>query len=646
MDRGIPRAWIVTSDTPSKAATEAAKIIQDHIWRASKTRIRIVKEGALGQLSVHDRRITVENAPSKTNFLLIGQSQLTRQLRLNRIELNPGGIAIRTLPNAIAIMGMDDDPSDPWGTTYAATTFLEEALGVIYLWPGASGKVIPKRHSIRVSLSLTHRPPIGQRRIRGASARPGHRNLQGLKKLGIAPSAFEERRTAGMNVPGSDWWQWQRLGGTSGISGGHSFQSLWKEHGEAHLDWFAENLHGNRDQSLSPNRARLHVTHQGLIRHVADDRIAMLDENPDRISVPVGPNDGGKTSFCMCNQCRKLDHPDAAKRDMAFHERVDGKIVRTPYDYRALSDRYVWFYNQIARQVSKKHPEAYVVGDAYGAYLDPPIAQTPDPNVAIRFAGLSYLGDKDRKNALKAWKGWSRVTNTMLLRSNHLLGGRRVGALQNSAHQIAADYRVFARTMVGADLDSIAHHWSTAGLNYYVAARMLWDPYQKIDRLIDRYVTLGFGPAAKPIRQYFDRIEAISREIATLPEEAPEGESVFGVPDGRIYGSIFRPLVPYTDDVVHELREYLEAAKSRANGDRALLGRVAFIRTGLEWTALQSRLWRATDIDDPKALDLADRWLREMLRIFDRQHYAVNVSVVAWTVGNPWARLGFKWPGE
>ncbi len=645
VDQGVAKAWIVTSDNPTEAATEAATVLQHHILQSSKARLRIVKESALGEISIRDRRITAAKAPANHKFLLVGKSELTKRLRLDGIQLNAGGIVIRTFPNSIAIFGKDDDPKDPWGTHYAATVFLEEALGVIYLWPGQSGKVIPKRASIRAAVTRTHQPPIGQRRIRGAGSSPGSRNLIGLKKLGIEPSEFEERRKHGMNAPGSDWWRWQRLGGDSGITGGHSFQDLWKTHGKKNLDWFAENLNGNRDQSISPQRSRLHVTHPELLEHIVDDRIAMLDRDPDRISVPVGPNDGGKTSFCMCNQCRALDHPNAAKRHMAFHERVQGKIVRTPYEYKALSDRYVWFYNQIAREVGKKHPHAYVVGDAYGAYLDPPLRRVPRPNVAIRFAGLSYMEDEHRQNSLKAWKGWSAITDTMILRSNHLLGGRRVGAAQNFAHHLARDYRLFARTMVGADLDSIAHHWSTAGLNYYVTARLLWDPYQNVDDLLDRYMKLGFGKAARPMGQYFRRIEEISRKVASLPHSPPEGQSVFGNPGGRIYGHIFRPLVPYTQDVVDELRALLVEARSRANGDRALLNRIAFVRTGLEWTSLQSRLWRATDVDDPRALSIANKWLAEMMRIFKRQHYAVNVAVVAWTVRNPWEDLGFKWPG-
>ena len=61
--------------------------------------------------------------------------------------------------------------------------------------------------------------------------------------------------------------------------------------------------------------------------------------------------------------------------------------------------------------------------------------------------------------------------------------------------------------------------WGPYGLGYYVAGRAMWDVSEadRVDEIVDDYCTVGFGPAAKTIRGYYDEIERITHAIAAEP---------------------------------------------------------------------------------------------------------------------------------
>ena len=55
-------------------------------------------------------------------------------------------------------------------------------------------------------------------------------------------------------------------------------------------------------------------------------------------------------------------------------------------------------------------------------------------------------------------------------------------------HRLAADLRFYAENnIVFAQYDCVTGHWGTNGLNYYVLARLLWDPWQDVDALVAEY---------------------------------------------------------------------------------------------------------------------------------------------------------------
>jgi hypothetical protein len=637
-EEGRPGAVIVLADTPSPAARKAVVVLQDHIEAVSGAELKVASETGL-QIDAK-KRLALAGEPHEPDvFLLVGQSSLTKKLGLGCEGLGPGGIAVETLPNAIALFGPDEQtPSDPWGTLYAVTVFLEDTLGCRYLWPGESGKAIPRRPTITVG-EIRHRytPPIQQRRIRSLGY--SDRLQVGLDRLGFTRDDYTRRREEATKVSVADpgWFQWNRLGGTMNLRSGHAFGHYWERYGPKHPEWFAMQPNGSRDQTLAAGRARLCISNPELIDQIARDKIAELSADPGRSSVSLAPNDGGRLTFCMCQKCKRLDPPEGRTIHLLYDDASGERIQRRYFDYVSLTDRMAWFYNRIAERVTKAHPAALLVADAYSVYSAPPVREKLHRNIVIRFVPMTYLSDEGRRQALRDWDAWSQAAAKIYFRPNFLNGARREATLLVFAHKMAEDLCYLAENgLVGTDFDSCLHNWSTHGLNYCLLAKLLWNPQQDVDLLIDDYCQSGFGPAAGPVREYLTRIERLTDQIAAATEPGSlRGVDVTG---------------PFTPEIVSELRRLLDRAEQLAGDDEAFQTRIAFLRRGLDFTDVQAQAYRFLreegNVDREAAHRVLDRKYWLMRDVFEHSHLAVNVAYVAWGGGARWRRLGWRWEGD
>ncbi len=618
---GKAAALIVLSQSPSGAAKSGAKILSDHVFQMSGARLETVPEGKLA-------------ADEKRTRLLLGESEAAAALGASAEGLGPGGILIKTYSeeNAIVILGADDlAPVDDKGSRYAVTTFLEEVLGVRFLWPGELGKVVPKRETIEVaSLDIRVTPLIVQRKIRMASSWSQRMEIGG-GLLHVTEDDYEKFFRAAHVTESEDsgWSSWHCLGGSLGLASGHSYGDYWERFGAQHPEWFAMEPSGSRDQSRSASRARLCVSNEDLVEQIAKDRIAHIEKTGDK-SVAIGPNDGGTTSFCVCDACEKLDAPSERKIMLTdFSPGAD----RRQFEHVPLTDRYVHFFNAIADKVAAVYPEVWLTADAYSVYSAPPVKAKLHPNIAIRYVGVSYLNEERRHLGVADWNAWAAAAEKIYFRSNLLLAGRREGTPAIYPHKLAEDFSKIAHnSMIGTDLDSCMNNWATQGLNYYVMAKLLWNPDLDVDALIDDYCRAGFGAGGDAVKRYLLRLEQLTDEIATNELTVTE---------------------PYTPEVIAELRAILDEAAAKVNDDVKAKARVEFLRVGLEytdaycdiyridreWQALGGRLSPEMKERAHKALDRNWEASRD---IFENHPLAVNVANVAWGSWGYFKRFQWK----
>jgi len=159
---------------------------------------------------------------------------------------------------------------------------------------------------------------------------------------------------------------------------------------------------------------------------------------------------------------------------------------RVTFTYPALTDRYVHFYNLAAERLEKVCPGKMIGGYAYGGWRTPPVREKVRDNVVIGYVGFNRLPvasmyERDRAE----WDAWAKAAPHIFLRPNLLHYGH--GYPLFYPERLGQTIRHCAETgMIGVDFDSLMRHWANQGVNYYVLAKLLWNPSAGVDKLQER----------------------------------------------------------------------------------------------------------------------------------------------------------------
>ena len=458
------------------------------------------------------------------------------------------------------------------GTSNAVFSFIEKDLGVRWLWPGALGTDVPQRRRIALT--------------------PFERRFHPL---------FRSRLLWPRNP--AEWHRAQRLLDHSlRYQAGHGFTDWWDKYHEQHPDYFALLPNGTRTPQKSPREVKLCESNPAVAAQWLANAEQAFREDPTRITMSASPNDSG--GFCMCANCRAMDHPDGPPL----------------WGYVALTDRMVKFWNVLARGLRERFPdrEAWVGAYAYSAYLTPPVAEKLEPNIAIGYVGhMPIASEETRRKEKEQWLAWARQAKAMVYRPNlfHYSGGF-LGLPTVSLRKTIEDFRFLAgHQCIGLEVDSLPMCWATQGVQFYLMAQLAYDPLQDGEAVLRDYFARGFGPAADEVAAYFAVLEkahdAVLERIKLSSGWARQATDVFQD--------------IYTDAVWDEAGSHLKAAEMKAGaGPDVFRQRVEFIRTGCDAAKLQVEILRvmktvrATGGKDAAAIRRADELCAARDALFKR----------------------------
>lgn len=498
-------------------------------------------------------------------------------------------------PNAETKEGIIKDVQQEYGTVNAVYTFLQERLGVRWLWPDELGEDIPKRDRIALA-------PFEYRHHSQIRSRGGVFVFSRLGNKGYGRA--------------HEWTLRQRLQlDSSETAGGHAFTDWWERYHEKHPDIFALQPDGTRSGWPAPRAVKLCMSNPKVWELWLEDVAAQLAKNPNCTVFNASSNDGWMSGHCVCKNCSAWDHPDGEPRLFNWK----GQNAERP----ALSDRDVTFANTLSRLLEQKYPgKGYRVEMlSYGHSRPTPIKARPAANVIMsivaNFFGRTGLVDRGSTRGdtyRQQFDAWAKLVPSMIWRPNTgSPAGWQQGLPDLSTQQTIRDIKdVAAAHCEGIFIDSVWEHWATQGPQYYVMAQLIWNPAADAKAILDDYYRRGFGPAAGPVREYFDSLEQARMTFTA----------------GKAEGGVFTFPQLYTDALLHESGARLDRAAAAVPGDSVHAKRVAFVQAGLHYTKLQlenirlmDRYWQKKD--DAIAARVRKNW--EAIERHCADHpYAIN----------------------
>lgn len=461
----------------------------------------------------------------------------------------------------LALVGRDrtiDTKQVEFGTANAVYTFLQKYLHVRWLapWPRDLWlDVIPSRTIAIEPVVYRFHPPFRERLF--WPSRPDYWDR------------FNRMKLNSMNY-----------------NGGHAFTDWWKKYQEAHPDWFAMQADGKRRPPTWGGKpgyhaAKLCVSNPEVWKQWLDNAEEKLKSDPTLITISASPNDGG--GFCVCEKCKAWDHPD-------------GPV--------AGADRYVKFWNILARGLKERFPDrdVFVGAYAYSAYRDPPISEALEPNIAIGYVGHFPLADDVvTQREQDAWRGWAAKATAMIYRPNlfHYSGGW-LDMPTVAMRRTIRDFRFLAdNRCIGMQVDALPHSFAVQGVQYYLMVQLVYDPYQDGEALLKDYYHRAFGPAAAHVEAYFDLMEQIHEKIIAFEDFRHSSSRAPYLVD------ICRQV--YTPEVLEKAGEFMRLAEASVKAGPAInQQRVNVISKGFDFVKLQIEIMHVMKVvRDSKGTDKA-----------------------------------------
>jgi hypothetical protein len=261
-------------------------------------------------------------------------------------------------------------------------------------------------------------------------------------------------------------------------------------------EFFAEHpeYYSELDGKRTTERAQLCLTNPDVLRILTERVLARIRQDPQAKLFSVSQNDWG--GWCRCPNCRAIDEREGSPSGTMIH-----------------------FVNRVAEAVEKEFPDVWIETLAYQYTRHPPKTLRPRHNVVPRLctiecdfsAPLNVSTYEQNQKFVEDMEGWSAITDKLYVWDYTTNFGHYVsphpnfGCLQGNV-QFFRDHRVVGLFEQGAYQ---APHAEFAELRAWILAKLLWDPDQDVEPLYQDFFQGYYGPAAKPIRRYFDELQSL-----------------------------------------------------------------------------------------------------------------------------------------
>ncbi len=501
-----------------------------------------------------------EPAPGELPIHIGGTPEIRAAIGEAAETLDVEGYIIRVEPERIFLYATNPPETDTGNPlVWAQLDFLRRFLKADHYFPGELGEVYPRHQEVDLPVGMwVETPAFLYRQWSGfAGAAPGwrvrasggggryrfHHNLYRI----ISPEKYASR---------PDY-----------------FPVIYAEdgHEEPRIAYKNDDLKPGQRFIPGPRRASYWQPCTSNPEVVSITAAAALKEMAAQRGNPVfslGINDSG--GHCHCAKCLTNTPPGVAPTSRA----ADG--------YRVYQ-----FYDEVARTVAKEEPKARLGFLVYQALNSAP-PETLHPNL-MPFLTLSMADHWDPKakadhnERLGHWKKRAQQFGVYdwLFGQGYIIPRLY---LQDEAEGLRHLYELGCR---GFYAEGYAN-WGLDGPKLWVMERLLWNPQQDVNRLIEEWCRGLFGPAASPMRAYFEALE--KAWVSQNPTDSKRGGyRLHGIAEkGRQLTEVFPPAVC---DAAWELLGSAEEAAATAPDS---LRRVRYFKAAFAFTRYLSHRYAAS----------------------------------------------------
>ncbi len=259
--------------------------------------------------------------------------------------------------------------------------------------------------------------------------------------------------------------------------------------------------------------------------------------NPGNAIYDMSQNDN--QTYCTCDKCT------------ALVEKYGGQ-----------SGIWIWFVNQLAREVKKKYPNKYIGTFAYYYTRKPPVGIVPDDNVVIRLCSieccfmhsLEGCSQELNKAFLRDIKAWASIAPHLYIWDYVVSYSQYLAPFPNF-NVLGPNIKTFAKyNAIGIyeEAQYQTKYGEFSELRSYVLSKLLWDPSLDVNVLVEEFINGFYGGAASYVMQYYKDMQGlVGNETHT-----------------NIYPNAHNPL--FTDTFITNSMNLLDEAKKHCNGQDEL----------------------------------------------------------------------------
>ena len=393
---------------------------------------------------------------------------LSEALKLNGAWDGLEAYAIRSGNGTIRLLGGTGK-----GAAQAATRFLQ-LLGARHYFQGPQWRIVPRREAIAFDLNEVSRPRVLWRAIRYTTGSPNRPEEKG-------------REQASGNRDLAAWSRDNMMGEPFTLYAQHSYPAVYQKFKDEFQEHPEYNALVNGSRAKPGQFCQSNPRVREMFLQTARDYFTAY---PDRDMISMEPKDGG--GWCECEECAKLG---------------------------TNSDRAFGLANEVARMLQKEFPGKSVGILAYYTHADVPSAPM-EPNVHVQVGNYVSTGTYRFEVQLENWARKTKNLGVYDYLSQHIWGHDRLRPPANTGlggrlRELTEHIREITGPARVSYVSESSITWGQYGLGYYLLANLLWDPQCDVDALKEDFYRGAFGPAAAPMKRFYERLDADSGRLLT-----------------------------------------------------------------------------------------------------------------------------------